>query len=386
VAPLLLLPVDLLRAVCLEHAVPLEQHLRLAHVCRALRSALCGVDSEPFGGAAPFWNQVLPRPCAPCGCCFLVVVFMPVKRVTHPPCLCLCLCLCRRRRAAQVCAVHWHWGQQQGIRGDGADGGPSPSIGPCGQRLHCSQSAVVLHNARLLCSATFRAALKVHYVAIPPVSGGGAPPTLQLCDPNAGSPALFNTPSPLSACLLLDDLGKILGFAIYVTVRFRVSAAAAAQQGAGAPSTTTDVRNYLVVKRGQCVGPAVTSTDPGRRRRPRRRGERRPPPAQQWRYRRCGEHSALVQGIESGAVATATVCRAALVQLDPRRHSVAHAMSSCSCCLALPASLDGHGHTIDDHVGGGGDRRITALQAATLAQTRQFVATSLRGKAPKCLF
>jgi hypothetical protein len=53
------------------------------------------------------------------------------------------------------------------------------------------------------------------------------------------------------------------------------------------------------------------------------------------RFRVCGEHSQLMQQLKSRELSAAVVQRDALVQLDPRRHSVAHALTH----LDVDASL-----------------------------------------------
>ena len=172
--------------------------------------------------------------------------------------------------------------------------------------LHCRQLEVVLENTRFLCSQALRQALNVHYIA--QRSAGRAPPRLEMADQNSGCPAIYKTDSPLSLALLLDNEGLVHGFAIFVTFRFF-----------GPPGTDShqDVRNYLVVKKGQRVVSA---------------GRAGPQPI---RFRVCGEHSHLMQQLRSRAISAAVVQRDALVQLDPRRHSVAHALTH----LDVDASL-----------------------------------------------
>lgn len=186
-----------------------------------------------------------------------------------------------------VTAVHWR-----------VEGGS--------RALHCRQLEVVLDNARFLCSQALRQALNVHYIAQRSI--GRAPPRLERVDQNSGCPAIYKTESPLSLALLLDQEGLCQGFAIFCTFRFF-----------GPPGTDShrDIRNYLVVKKGQRVG----STG--------RAG------SQPMRFRVCGEQSQLMQLLKSREISAAVVQRDALVQLDPRRHSVAHALTH----LDVEASL-----------------------------------------------
>lgn len=186
-----------------------------------------------------------------------------------------------------VATVHWR-----------VDGGS--------RALHCRQLEVVLDNARFLCSQALRQALNVHYIAQRSVGRG--PPRLERVDQNSGCPAVYKTESPLSLALLLDHEGLCQGFAIFCTFRFF-----------GPPGTDShrDIRNYLVVKKGQ----RVDST-----------GRAGPSPM---RFRVCGEQSQLMQLLKSREIAAAVVQRDALVQLDPRRHSVAHALTH----LDVEASL-----------------------------------------------
>ena len=232
--------------------IPQSQHLRLAHVCRHLRQVLCAGDATGW-----FW--------------------------------------------ASVCACHW----------GGSAVGASPD-----HAVHCQQIKTVVENAKMLCSPAMRAALNVHYTSAPSVYGSRGPPQLQVCDSNSGSPAVYNTRTPLGLCLLMDSAGAILGFAIFATVRFYVNDPE--RNGAG----TQDIRNYVVVKRGQRVTGSHVPTS-GRQR-------------EAWRFRVCREHSALTQGIQAGEVGTAVVAREALVQLDPRKHSVAYTLPTQDHTLLWP--------------------------------------------------
>jgi hypothetical protein len=164
--------------------------------------------------------------------------------------------------------------------------------------LHCRQLEVVLENTRFLCAQALRQALNVHYTA--QRSAGRAPPCLVRVDQNSGCPAIYRTESPLSLALLLDHEGLIQGFAIFCTFRFF-----------GPPGTDShrDIRNYLVVKKGQRVASTGTAGP------------------QAIRFRVCGDHSQLMQQLKSGEISAAVVQRDALVGLDPRRHSVAHALT-----------------------------------------------------------
>ena len=159
--------------------------------------------------------------------------------------------------------------------------------------LHCRQLEVVVLNAKLLCSQALRQALSEHYTTALGTTGGRGPPRLERCDRESGCPAIYKTDRPLSLCLMLSSEGLVLGLAIFVTFRFFV------------PETDSqrDVRNYIAIKRGQRVAS----------------GEHR--------FRICGEHSELMRGVQAGEIALAVVQRQALVQLDPRRHSVAHALT-----------------------------------------------------------
>jgi hypothetical protein len=219
---------------------------------------------------------------------------------------------------ATVAAAHWR-----------VDGGS--------RALHCRQLEVVLSNARFLCSQALRQALNVHYTT--QRTAGRGPPRLERVDSNSGCPAIYRTDSPLSLALLLDREGLVQGFAIFVTVRFFV------------PETDShhDVRNYLVVKKGQRIASTGGRADTGA----------------QFRFRICGEHSELMQGIQSRDIAAAVVQRKALVQLDPRRHSVGHAL----CHLDVDAS-QAHSEGLSLVDSGSG------LLLATISHTQRLIRKS----------
>ena len=299
---LLLLPLDLLRNVC--DRIPAAEHLRLAHVCRQLRA---GLLSPAWGSSDSFW--------------------------------------------AAVCTQHW--------------GVAAATAGIASRELHCQQVGTVVQNAQLLCSRALRIALNVHYSCKPGSNGGRGPPQLERCDSNSGTPAVFNTRAPLGLCLLLDSTGRILGFAIFVTVRFYVQD----QQRGG----TQDIRNYLVVKRGQRVMEVKTGRSSSRR------STATGLPRDAWRFRIAGEHSALVQGIAEGQVGTAVVAREALVNLDPRKHSVAHALTYC-CAEVAPEVETATATAAIGSAASSAESALTALQAATLAQTRRLILATLRGR------
>jgi hypothetical protein len=101
-----------------------------------------------------------------------------------------------------VCQAHW---------------GGTVASDSGARAAHCRQCAVVLENVQMLCSKALRVALNVHYTCSASPGGGG--PLLQCCSSNSGSPAIYNTRTPLGLCLLLNPAGKVLGFAIFVTVR-----------------------------------------------------------------------------------------------------------------------------------------------------------------------
>ena len=230
-----------------------------------------------------------------------------------------------------VCEAHW---------GDGGGG----------RALHCRQLEVVVANARLLCSPALRSALHVHYTTAPRVAGARGPPQLERCDSDAGCPAIYNTRTPLALCLLLDREGLILGLAIFVTFRFFVP------DGADGEGHHRDVRSYLVLKRGQVVPPSAA-----------RRRANGPTARNEYRFRICGETSALAQGISSGDTLAAVVQRDALVDLDPRKHSVAHALTH----MDVEASSQQ------------GATPLSALVVATMAQTRSLIRKTTLKRAKK---
>ena len=128
----------------------------------------------------------------------------------------------------------------------------------------------------------------------------------------------------------------ILGLCIFVTFRFFVP------DGADGEGHHRDVRSYLVLKRGQVVPPSAA-----------RRRASGPTARNEYRFRICGETSALAQGISSGETFAAVVQRDALVDLDPRKHSVAHALTH----MDVEASSQQ------------GATPLSALVVATMAQT-----------------
>ena len=220
----------------------------------------------------------------------------------------------------------------------------------CWHALHGRQVDVVKCNARLLCSrevrATchfgvclardirnqvtlpaprcccllvpqFKAALRVHYVTSNMSSK--RVPTFERCDANTGHPAVYGTKRPLSVCLLLDTSGEILGLGVFVTVRMCNG------------GETQDLRNYIVIKRGQELASATTRGPPRRQ-----SGRTSPPPAaqpcsqraaQRYRFRICGEHSDLLQSLRAGTLRTAVVAKESCLMLDPLKHCVGHAMA-----------------------------------------------------------
>jgi len=230
-----------------------------------------------------------------------------------------------------VCEAHW-----------GVDGG--------GRALHCRQLEVVVANARLLCSPALRSALHVHYTTAPRAAGARGPPQLERCDSDGGCPAIYNTRTPLALCLLLDREGLILGLGIFVTFRFFVP------DGADGEGHHRDVRSYLVLKRGQVVPPSAA-----------RRRASGPTARNEYRFRICGETSALAQGISSGETLAAVVQREALVELDPRKHSVAHALTH----MDVEASSQQ------------GATPLSALVVATMAQTRSMIRKTTLKRAKK---
>ena len=231
-----------------------------------------------------------------------------------------------------VCEAHW-----------GVDGGGS-------RALHCRQLEVVVANARLLCSPALRSALHVHYTTAPRAAGARGPPQLERCDSDAGCPAIYNTRTPLALCLLLDREGLILGLCIFVTFRFFVP------DGADGEGHHRDVRSYLVLKRGQVVPPSAA-----------RRRASGPTARNEYRFRICGETSALAQGISSGETLAAVVQREALVELDPRKHSVAHALTH----MDVEASSQQ------------GATPLSSLVVATMAQTQSLIRKTTLKRAKK---
>ena len=103
-------------------------------------------------------------------------------------------------------------------------------------------------------------------------------------------------------------------------------------------------------------------------------------PRDAWRFRIAGEHSALVQGIAEGQVGTAVVAREALVNLDPRKHSVAHALTYCCAEVAPEVETAAATAAAIGSAASSAESALTALQAATLAQTRRLILATLRGR------
>jgi hypothetical protein len=274
-AALLQLPSEVLNSIVL--LLPANVQLRLAHVATHFRKLLGAGDND-----SSFWGHI-----------------------------------------AATC-----WQQSESPRSEGASW----------YAFHIGQISTVTQNCRMLCSQEIKSALNVHYVCSNRGEGGGAKrvPRFERCDANTGYPAVYHTKKPLSVCLLIDSLGAIQGFGIFVTIRFYV--------GEGA-ETTRDVRNYLVVKRGQQLQTANG---------PRRTSAKQVDTRTKFRFRICGEHSDIVRDLGTGSLSTAVVSKNAVVDLNPLRHSVGH------CLTAIT------------HEG------LSALQVTTLAATRRAIVGRLK--------
>ena len=162
--------------------------------------------------------------------------------------------------------------------------------------------------------------------------------------------AASHTRTPLALCLLLDREGLILGLCIFVTFRFFVP------DGADGEGHHRDVRSYLVLKRGQVVPPSAA-----------RRRASGPTARNEYRFRICGETSALAQGMSSGDTLAAVVQRDALVDLDPRKHSVAHALTH----MDVEASSQQ------------GATPLSTLVVATMTQTQSLIRKTTLKRAKK---
>lgn len=166
------------------------------------------------------------------------------------------------------------------------------------------------------------------------------------CDANTGYTAVYRTRKQLSVCMLVDSLGAIQGFGIFVTIRFYV--------GKGVETTRRYYLGryyvgagwyYLAVKRGQRLRAAQG---------PRRTRAKQVDTRTKLRFRIHGEHSDIVRNLGTRAISTAVVSTNAVVELDPLRHSVSH----CS--------------TTATHEG------LSAFQVSTPAATRHAIVGRLK--------
>eukprot|EP01052_Picozoa_sp_SAG31_P028116 SAG31_NODE_2686_length_5253_cov_84.469926_6_plen_206_part_00 len=204
-------------------------------------------------------------------------------------------------------------------------------------------------------------ALRVHYICSK--THGRSVPTFEECDANTGYSAIYNTKKPLSVCLFVDSCGEVVGLGVFVTLRFCAQDEATGEH-------TRDIRNYIVVKKGQVLNPGMAprGTQPLAVRSNRKlsstsshvnRGDR----AQAcYRFRLCGENSDLLQALRSRKLCAAVVSKRACIELDPLKHCVGHAMSNIE-----PVGL-------------------TPRQIATLKYTQRLILHRNRGKKTTRLF
>jgi hypothetical protein len=80
-----------------------------------------------------------------------------------------------------------------------------------------------------------------------------------------------------------------------------------------------------------------------------------------WRSAWCVMAS---KGVESGVVRTAVVVRDALLQLDPRRHSVAHALTRCEGTLCNRRKSGGSAASTDADAAAAATAAAAAASAA----------------------